>query len=119
MGILLQVQIEGVSTRKDKTFKLILGSQELSNKQAGEIFQLQNSLANCYLSTNAIQTDMMAEVDKVSADMVETIKSPSKRMKAVLYLLWKQDNNGYEDSELYYRNKMEIFIDSLKLKIKE
>jgi len=117
MGILIHAQIESISTRKDKTIKVTIGTQELGNKQAGELFQLQNSLVNCYLSTNAIQTDMMSEVDKVSSEMIETIKSPSKRMKAVLYILWNQDKKGYDDFELYYRNKMEIFIESLKNKI--
>lgn len=119
MGILIHAQIESISTRKDKTVKLVIGTQELPNKQAGELFSLQNNLVNCYLSTNAIQTDMLAEIDKVSVEMIETIKSPSKRMKAVFFILWKQDNNGYDDFELFYRNRIEMIIEQLKNKISQ
>jgi hypothetical protein len=117
MGIIIQAQIESISTRKDKTVKLIIGTQELPQSKAGELFSMQNNLINCYLSVNAISGEMMEEIDKVSVDMIETIKSPSKRMKAVYFLLWKQSNEGYEDFELYYRWKIEAVIDFLKNKL--
>jgi len=119
MGLIIQAQIEGVSTRKDKTVKLTIGTQELSHKDAGELFSMQNNLANIYISTNGITNEMMDEIDKVSVNMLETIKSPSKRLKAVFFLLWKQNNEGYEDSELYYRHKMEGVINFYKSKFDE
>ena len=115
--MILQVQIEAVSTRKDRTYKIVLGSQELTPKDAAELFQLNNTLAYCYISPRQIQTDLMVEIDKASVDMVETIKSPSKRMKAVLYLIWQKDNGGYDDFELFYRNRMERMIEQLKSKL--
>lgn len=115
--MILQVQIEAVSTRKDRTYKIVLGSQELSPKDAAELFQLNNTLAYCYISPRQIQTDIMTEIDKASIDMVEQIKSPSKRLKAVMYLIWKEDNGGYDDFELYYRNEMEKIINHFKNKL--
>jgi hypothetical protein len=115
--MILQVQVESVSTRKDRTYKLVLGSQELDPKQAAELFGLNNCLAYCYLSVRQIQTDIMVEIDKQSIDMVDTIKSPSKRMKSVLFLIWQNDNGGYDDFELFYRNRMELMINQLKQKL--
>lgn len=117
--MLLQIQVESVSTRKDRTYKLVLGTQELTPKDAAELFTLNNSLAYCYISPKRIESDIMNEIDSASVNIVDTIKSPSKRLKSVFYLLWKQDNEGYEDSELYYRNKMEKLIDFYKEKLDE
>lgn len=117
--MILQATVEGVSTRKDRTIKIILGTQELSPKDAAELLQYSNSITNVYLSKLSIQTDIMHEIDKASIDMVDNQKSPSKRLKSVLYLLWKQDNEGYEDSELYYRNKMEQLITHFKNKLEQ
>ena len=115
--MILQIQVESVSTRKDRTYKLVLGTQELSPKDATELFTLNNSLAYCYISAKRIESDVMHEIDKASIEIVDTIKSPSKRLKSVFYLLWKQDNEGYEDSELYYLNKMEKVIEFYKEKL--
>lgn len=115
--MLLQIQIESVSTRKDRTYKLVLGTQELSPKDASELFSLNNNLAYCYISPKRIESEMIDKIDEASIDMVDTIKSPSKRMKAVFYLIWQGNNGGYEDFELFYRNRMEMLISQLKERI--
>jgi hypothetical protein len=116
MGILIQAQIEAISTRKDKTVKLTIGSQELPNAKAGELFSMQNSIVNLYLSNNLIQDEMMAEIDKVSIDTIDKEKSPSKRLKAVLYVWWEQsDKIGTFDE--FYRIKMEEIITHFKSKL--
>jgi len=117
-GIVFQAQVEGVRTRKDHTYAITLGTQELSPEQGARLFALNNNIANVYISPNTIQTDLMKEIDLASVDMVDSQKTPSKRMKAVLYLLWKDNNEGYEDSNMYYNHKMEGFINSLKDRLK-
>lgn len=116
-GLVLQAQIEGVRTRKDHTYSITLGTQELSPEQGARLFALNNNIANVYISPNTIQTDLMKEIDLASVDMVDSQKTPSKRMKAVLYLLWKNNNEGYDDSALYYQNKMEHLINQLKTRL--
>lgn len=119
MGILLSAQIENVSTRKDRTLKVVIGSQELPANKSGEIISLQNNLCHVYISDKPIESAMIVEIDKVSIDILQDEKSPSKRLKSVFYLLWKQNNEGYKDSELYYRYKMEQVIDFYKNKIQD
>ena len=113
-GIVFQAQVEGVRTRKDHTYAITLGTQELSPELGARLFALNNNIANVYVSPNTIQTDLMKEIDLASVDMVDMQKTPSKRMKAVLYLRWKQNNEGYEDSNLYYQHKMEQLINEQK-----
>jgi hypothetical protein len=117
LGIILQAQIEGIRTRKDHTYSITIGTQELAPEIGARLFALNNNLANVYISPNAIQSDLMREIDLASVDVVDLQKTPSKRMKAILYLLWKQNPEGYEDANLYYQNKMENFITHLKSKL--
>jgi len=68
--ILLPAQLEGVSTRKDKTIKLVFGSQELNPNDAASVMTLANSF--CFL---AIKPETFTETEKelmaqVKADML-------------------------------------------------
>ena len=44
-------------------------------------------------------------------------ESQSKRMRKVLNLLYKQDNEGFSDFESYYNSKMYALIEVLKSKL--
>lgn len=49
----------------------------------------------------------------------EPKKTPSQRLKAVYYILWEQDKEGFEEFEAYYDNKVEKLIVHYKQLIKE
>ena len=117
MGILVQAQIESISSRKDRTVKVVIGTQELPPDQAGELFSLNNNLANIYISANQISGDMMAEIDKASVESVDSIKSPSQRLKAVFYLNYNQNPEGFNSFDLYYLHQMEKVINHYKKKL--
>lgn len=42
-----------------------------------------------------------------------TKKSQSQKIRAILYRLWEQDNEGIEFFEDYYNNKTQKYIDFL------
>jgi len=44
-------------------------------------------------------------------------KSSSSRLRAVLFVLWKQRGEPENDFEIFYKLKMEIFIDIVKGKL--
>ena len=45
--------------------------------------------------------------------------SPSKRLRGVFYILWEQDNQGFEEFESYYNDKLEKVIGYYKSLIKK
>lgn len=45
-------------------------------------------------------------------------KSPSQRLRAILFLLWKQENQAI-DFLVYYQTKVNGIIEHLKLKLKD
>jgi hypothetical protein len=111
-GILLACVIDKITTLKDKSVKITIDTQELSPQNAGEIFTLMNTLATVYISPSEITSREMAQVDAIEPEMPG--KSPSQRMRNVLFILWKQDGEGFREFDMYYLKKMEDIINEMK-----
>jgi len=117
--ILLNAEVESVSTRKDRTIKLVLGTQEMKPQEAGELFGLQNSLIAVGIkSASLTQSEIeLLKQSKIEIDDIPESKSPSQRLRAVLYRLWEQSDGGYSDFPLFYVSKMEKLIEHFKEKL--
>lgn len=115
-GILLAAQIEGITTRKDKTVKIVLGTQELSPLLAGQIFSLQDRIICCYISEK--ETISQSEKDQVDAlDPEFGGKSQSQRLRNVLYILFEKNPRGFTTFDAFYKHHTEQIIENLKKKI--
>ena len=109
--------VEKIETRADRTVKVILGTRELTPSEMAELFAYSNNEVKAYLSDKGVSEEIIDEIDSVELDIAPTVKSPSQRLRGVLYRLWEQDNEGYNDFNLYYLNKMEKFIEWIKNKL--
>lgn len=110
--------LEGVQTRKDKTLKLTFGSQELPPNEAGKIMAMANSF--CFVSFKPesfteTEKEMMAQI---KADMLtNNAKTPSQRLRSVIYILFTHNNEGFNNFDSFYTHKMEQIISHLKTKL--
>jgi hypothetical protein len=114
-GILLGCQVESIASRKDKTVKVVLGTQELSPSMAGELFSLNNKIITAYISEKSIDQREMDQVDKIDPEFEG--KTQSQRIRNTLYILYTQADEGFKEFETYYRSKTDKIIDHLKGKI--
>lgn len=114
-GLLIPVIVENISTRKDNTVKLTLGTQELSPSKAGEAFTLLNKMAMCYLSAKEVNQREIDQVDKLEPEFGG--KSQSQRLRNVLFLLHQQDNEGFSQFDAFYKFKTEQIIEHYKTKL--
>lgn len=113
-GMLLAAIVENVSTRRDGTLKLTLGTQEMSQGKAGELFTMQNKTIAVYLSVkDSVPQSVMDQVDAVDVDMPG--KTKSQRQRAVLFRIWELDKQGHKTFESYYAYAMEKHIADLKI----
>lgn len=117
-GTLLPAIIEKISTLKDGSVSLTIYTQELSPQKAAELFTLRGKLATVYLSPSDISSKELSLVDTIEPDLPGG-KTPSQRMRNVLWILFKQDAEGYKDFPQYYQAKMDTYIDGLKQNIKD
>jgi hypothetical protein len=114
-GTLIACMIESISTRKDRTVKIVLGTQELNPAKAGELISLSNQLASVYISPTKISNDELDLVDKIDPELGG--KTQGQRIRNTLYVLYEKNNEGFKDFNSFYKNKTEKIIEHLKTKI--
>ena len=115
MKILLSGTIETLSTRNDGTLKVVFGTQECDTSQAGQLFQMRGKYVKCLLSDSNITDLESALVDEQKMTGTK-VKSPSKRLRSVMYLAWEKSGLDL-DFETYYSNELEKIITHFKSKL--
>ena len=112
----LQVQtvIGSVSSRKDKSLRLSVTTPELSTTERAKFMDMQGIL--CETLFSPLDTEF-PEIDKIETDMDQ--KSPSQRLRSIMYILFKQNNEGHDLFPAYYAHKMEGILTHVKGKIEE
>ena len=114
--ILISGQVEGFASRKDRTWRVTIGTPELPPETVAQL----SSVANQHVHI-LVKPDPITEVEGMALDSIPTdlahIKSHSKRFRAVLYRLWEQNNDGFDTFDGYYVNRMEGLIEHFKGKL--
>ncbi len=111
-----QAVITSLSSRNDGSLRLSVVTPELNTEQKVEVMELQNQVLNAIFIPEEFQTEEMV-IDK---DLDG--KSQSQRIKNILFVWWKkleEKGETKDDFSLWYRNKTESIIDSIKLKLEE
>ena len=114
-GQLLAAMVENITTRKDRTVKLTIGTQELNPTEAGLLFQYMNLLVSVYLCPAAIDQREIEQIDKLEPELNN--KTQSQRIRNVLFLLHQQNQEGFKSFDEFYRAKTEKYIEHLKTKL--
>jgi hypothetical protein len=103
--------LEGVRSRKDGSLGLTVSTPELTPQEKALFMELQG--INLELIMKPLD-DVKVEDYKINKDLES--KTQSQRLRAVLFILWKQDPEGREFED-YYKLHTEKIIEWLKAKI--
>ena len=107
----LAAYLTGFSSRSDGSAGLRFATQELRPEEFAELTKELNNFGWLIFSANQIKSE-----DIPIEHAEDKNKTPSKRLRAVLHVLWKQKgSNG--DFEVYYRDQIEKIIDHIKDKL--
>lgn len=109
--------IEGFRTLKDKTIKVIIETNELDPAKQQALFGSIQKFGYIAFKSDEFRSEEIEVLDGLKTDYEDTSKTPGQRLRGVLYILYKQDNSGYNTFTDYYNARMERFIDHLKSKI--
>lgn len=115
--IILPSQVENITTRKDRTWKLTIGTQELTPEQAGELVKLNQEFCYLCLKRDEFKTRDLDIISGIQSEFEFNDKPPAQRLRAVFYRLWEKEPQGYADFELFYRFNMEKLIEHFKAKL--
>lgn len=112
MKLQFPAQITKVETTSDRGLRLKMVTPELGATEKALLFSYGESQIYCALDEIAItHMDTPDEVDAPGD------KSPSKRLKNVLYVLWKEKTTRDKSFDQFYRDYVEKVIDQVKDKL--
>lgn len=114
--ILLPVILSGYRPRNDGSWSITLSTNILKSEEKVIIDSMHQQLCCVMLKDSEIKTDEIEIFDSVDMDLVDTKKTPSKRLSNIFYLLWKQEGEQCEFKD-YYKTKMEILCEHFKNKL--
>jgi len=108
--------ISKITTMGDRSLRLQVDvSQELSPEENAKVFQLYNTLGYFIFKDAQIEPDDIDVPDYVKE--FKTDKTPSQRLRAVLYIHWEQNGKQGKFDD-YYKSKLEEIINHFKDKLK-
>jgi hypothetical protein len=110
-AIQFQANIMSIRAKVDRSLGITLNTPELSDEEKIAVMRLQNINVT---ATFVPLDEPQAPTIEVKTDIEH--KTPSQRMRAVLFLLWKLDGQK-EAFETYYASKMEQLLEILKRKL--
>jgi hypothetical protein len=115
--ILLQIPatIESISSRVDGTWSLKVGTQELDEESAKAVLALNRRLGYFIFKESAIREADLVDIPESSPEF-KGDKTPSQRLRGVLYVLWEQ-TKATKTFDEFYRMKMESIITWVKEKL--
>ena len=109
--------LEGYRSLKDRTLKITFETSEPSPENLTSIAALIGKFGYLAFKEDAFKSDEIDVLKGLESDYEDTGKTPSQRLKAVLYLNWKYSNQGYEDFNLYYEFQMNKMLEHWKKKL--
>lgn len=116
--LVLPVSVETIATRHDGSVKIVMGTYELNTQSAVKLFDLRKSEALMYLSSDNISQEELDALDGFKLDTEKTDgKTPSQRLRAVLYVYWKQHKQKDIEFDIFYLKYMNRLIDKIKDKL--
>jgi hypothetical protein len=115
--IIFPAILESFRSLKDKTLKVTFESNELTPEQLTGIAQMINSFGYIAFKNTPFKDREKEFIDTLEPEYNDTGKTPSQRLRAVLYRLWEQTPEGYEDFNRYYDFRMEQLIKHFKTKL--
>jgi hypothetical protein len=116
--LVLPVSVETIATRHDGSVKIVMGTYELNTESAVKLFDLRKTEALMYLSSENISQEELDALDgfKLSSEKNDG-KTPSQRLRSVLYVYWKQHKQNDIEFDIFYLRYMNRLIDRIKDKL--
>jgi len=116
--IFLPAIYDGSRDLKDRTKKLVFQTNEVTPEQAASLQLCVQNFVYLAIKPEAFKKEEIELINDTKSEYDDFSKTPSQRLRAVLYKIWEQNKEGYKDFNLFYNFKMEGFIKHLKSKLK-
>jgi len=110
------VQFQKASTLSNSV-RIVFDTQEnISQEQFSILFGMAGMKNVGWLTFSSSQVEPNDLINLPEIKKSDN-KTPSQRLYAVIFILWKQDNHGYDTFDSFYNWYMEQIIDKIKGKL--
>lgn len=101
-----------------KSLRITVDTQEtLTPESMAKLFTLKDKVGWFFFAEQAEKLPTTIDtIDLPEIHLEDGEKSPSQRLRSVLYIYWQQTKNK-DDFELFYRRWMERAVDKIKEKL--
>ena len=103
--------ITKIQSLKDRTFKLSIECQELPKDQMADVFNLVEKTGWLVFSDNTLQK---SDVPEENAPEFKNDKSPSQRLRAVLFVYWNECTDKKVPFDTYWKMWIEKKVSEIK-----
>lgn len=105
-------QITGIRSKVDRSLGISISTPEYTPEESAEMLRLQGMNVTITITPLDEKSTEILKIDRESG-----AKSPSERMRGVIFRIWEGKKDTWPDYEAYYRHIMEKLLDQLKEKI--
>jgi hypothetical protein len=116
MKLLIPTILTAYRPKVDGSWSVSFSTQILSLEQRQVIMELYQQPTYLMMKGTEIEESEADLLDSVDTDLGNN-KTPSQRLRGVLYRKWEQSNEGYPDFKDFYKHKMEVLIEHFKSKL--
>jgi uncharacterized protein YihD (DUF1040 family) len=115
--IIIPAILESYRSLKDKTIKLVFDTNELTPEQMMGVAGSLQQFGYLAFKSEPFKNNEKEVIENLKSDYEDTGKTPSQRLRGVLFVNWQQSSEGYKTFVDYYAAKMEIIINHYKGKL--
>lgn len=115
--IIIPAILESYRSLKDKSIKIVFESNELTPEQTMGVASNIQQFGYLAFKNEPFKTTEKDVLENLKSDFEDNGKTPSQRLRAVLYIGFEQQPEGYKTFVDYYNSKMETLINHYKTKL--
>ena len=115
--IILPAQLDGLRTLADKTLKITFETQELNPQDLLGLMENMHQFGYLAFQKEPFTGDQKEMISELKSDFEFKGKSSSQRLRSVLYVMFQNNNEGFDSSVKHYEHHMEKIIDHFKSKL--
>ena len=114
---IIAATIDKLSSRKDRTWSVTLGTQEMTPDECSELMRLNGKLCFVGFKVDPFTQHETDIIESLEGTPDLNAKSLSERLRNVMYVWWKQNPKGFKEFSNFYEHHMTLYIDNIKSKL--
>ena len=112
------IPLGGIRTLADGTLKITIETPELTEEEYAKLFKIRGGQGYFLFKNCAFTEEDIKDVPEIAKEF-KTDKSPSQRLRNVIYLIWEKNTDKKEQFDAFYKKNIENIIKQYKDKLED